>query len=45
MTRACDLEIILAHLAAAKNYAVRYFDAHFLAELDHLINQVKANQQ
>ena len=44
MTRNCDLELIVVHLSAAKEYAKIYFDAHFLSELDHLINQVKANQ-
>ena len=44
MTRAFDLEAIVVHLEQAKERAKSYFDAHFLSELDHLINQVKANQ-
>ena len=45
MIKAYDLEAIVAHFEAAREYAKLYFDAHFLAELDHLIAQIKENQK
>lgn len=41
VTRACDLALLAHHLAAALKYAkAQNMDAHFIAELDHLINTI-----
>ena len=46
MTRACDLECMLAHLEAVRRYAAaQHFDAHFLSEVEHLAATVRANQE
>ena len=45
MTRACDLELMLVHLSAVLEYSKQNnFDAHFIAEVEHLIITVEANQ-
>ena len=45
MTRACDLELMLVHLSSVLEYAKQNgFDAHFIAEVEHLITTVEANR-
>lgn len=45
MTRSCDLELMLVHLEAVLEYARQNgFDAHFIAEVEHLISTVEANK-